>query len=138
VPQVAGASQILLVDGVEVGRTPLGSLAQAASLPGVYRLEVRLDHPAVARFFGVPWILSNASVLGAAPMPAVSPTLPPAERLLLWPGDGDVQTEQEGVDRCERMAGGDAIALHFRLGADGGGGFCALADRRLRDLSAFH
>ena len=139
IPQVAGASQTLLVDGVEVAASSASELSWPTSGRGAYRLEVRLDHPGLRGGSGVPWILSNANVLGAAAEPTAPAPMPatPSERALLWPGAADVHVELDAADRCERLAGSDPVVFHFRLAAQGSGGFCALADRSPRDLSRF-
>jgi hypothetical protein len=146
-----GSRVVLLRDGRTVGEgkealeTPLAG-------PGVYRVEVR------APGFSVPWVITNPVYVhdererAARALAGAWPGPPPAPREVVpldaLPGSAAFNPEFDPSSRVESPAlvpgegPGDeaALRLAFRLGAPTPSQpftWCALVDRRARDLSGY-
>ncbi len=146
----SGARVRLLRDGAPLTET-VGRLEIRVPGPGVYRVEVRVPG------WDVPWIVSNpigvfdATAQARREARAAWPpqaAAPPAAEILdafeggatIFEANADTASEiaRPLVDPHAGFDGGGAARLAFRLGtpAPGHGDvFCALVDRRARDLS---
>ena len=116
---------VLYRDGREVHRVDRQSLVYATDQRGTYRAEVHLP---VRGRAGVPWIVSNAIVIGAQDDGSTPSNRPPTVETVqpvepeAWKSERDVRSAGE----VERATGG--VTLRFRLGRGAAAGqYSALA-----------
>jgi hypothetical protein len=106
----AGASAVLLRDGVEVAESGTGELLFSAPAPGAYRVEVR------AHRWSVPWLVTNPIYLRSSAAPGsagVAPTVLPGSTILELTDPGRV--EKDPVSMAELVSSEGRRGLDFRL-----------------------
>ncbi len=105
---------ILLRDGREVHRVARQSLVYATDKPGTYRVEVRLGRG--GRRPQIPWVVSNAIVVGAAPARGPDPAPAPAVETVQALSPGAWKSERDGRSAGEVQPTPTGVTLRFRLG----------------------
>jgi hypothetical protein len=104
---------VLLRDGREVHRVTRQSLVYATDKPGTYRAEIRLGQGGSRP--QVPWIVSNAIVVGAPPH-ARGPEPAPAVETVQALSPGAWKGERDGRSAGEVLPTANGVTLRFRLG----------------------
>ena len=113
----AGTDIVLLANGRTVHTVTDGELRYRAEEPAVYRIEVRLNGGAGES--PVPWIVSNAIILGDPPVGALrEPRTPTARRVLMGRtrAEGGVwSVEHDPNSTAEVTTGSGWMLLRYRL-----------------------
>jgi hypothetical protein len=108
------SSVILYRDGREVHRVDRQSLVYATDKPGTYRAEVRLAEGRSRP--RVPWIVSNAIVVGQGPRSAEPARETPAVETVEAIAPEAWNVEREGRSGGEVRPTANGVTLRFRLG----------------------